>query len=93
MVHFHIFIYLFIQIISLIYADENNSFSSYIIIKINGTGNQQIYNDKNYYNSYIYSYRHQIPPPPNEIYINGIIQSNITNYCFMNETENIIKLV
>ena len=78
---FFIMINLFVQILSNkeIYSFK---FSSFIILKINGTGNKYIFSPN--FNSQLY---------PNEVYINGERQNNVNNNYDLNQTNNFIKLV
>ena len=60
------------------------SYNNYIIIKINGQGEKQIFGINYFANSY---------PSPDAIEINGIKQNSNNDYSYcLNETENFAKL-
>ena len=65
-----------------------NSLYSYITLKINSTGNISIYSVlSKYYCTNL------TPPPPDEVLINDINQSEIKPYYYFNKSQNNIKLV
>ena len=82
-----LFIDIFIHILS-----KNKNFSikygtNYITLKINGTGLKNILTSKSDSTTFPkYNY-------PNEIYINGVRQINISYQYYLNQTENEIKLI
>ena len=63
--------------------------NSYISLKIKGTGNLYIFGNNK--NGITCSY--DMPPLPDEIYINEIKQENINNNYYFNESENTVKLI
>ena len=60
---------------------------SYITLKINSRGNISIYN------VLIKKFCENLPPPPDEVLINDVNQSEIKPYYDFNKSQNIIKLV
>ena len=83
------YFYLMISILILMAKEKENIISrySYITLKINKSGNQKVFN---YGENPLCSPE---SPYPDEIYINGINQSEIKMYYPLTETNNNIKLV
>ena len=65
-----------------IYVIEYKSYN--ITLKIKGIGIKQIFSSDSFFQSKYY---------PNEIYINGYNQSNVTHSYYLNQIDNIIELV
>ena len=83
------YFYFMISILILLSKEKENIISrySYITLKINESGNQKVFN----YGEHPLC--HPESPYPDEIYINGINQSEIKMYYPLTETNNNIKLV
>ena len=87
---FYLIINLIISALSIEnYLPQYISKYSYITLKIKGTGNQYIFENEDHGVQCSY----EMAPLPDIIYINGIIQENIVNDYYLNESENNVKLI